>query len=146
MIKPIGWRQACLTLFFFVIAVFFAQFNRFGLIFSWFATILAGVVFLLSLLDQLFVWSRLKIDDKGYSLRGWFRHQFFDHHEIEDFKIIEYAGKKLLSVALKKNAIGNNDEVANPIPFPCCFGRPIEEVHKIVRSNIDRTPRARLAK
>ena len=60
------------------------------------------LVSVLSLLDQIFEWSRLKIDRNGYSLRGWFRHQSFAHHEIQDFQIVEFTGKKLLAVEFKE--------------------------------------------
>ena len=93
---------------------------------------------LLSLLDQIFEWSRLRVDENGFSLRGWFRNQQIKHHEIEDFELVEYAGKKLLAVILKKST---NTEQS--LPFPCCFGHPVEEVLKMVRSQIDRTPRPR---
>ncbi|MGA1101765.1 MAG: hypothetical protein ACO3VB_08360, partial [Opitutales bacterium] len=95
---------------------------------------------------QIFEWSRLKIDDRGYSLRGWFRNLWIDHHEIVDFQLVEFAGKKLLSVELKKDARLARNLDDQPLPFPCCFGRPVEDVLKIVRSQINRKPRARSSK
>jgi len=146
VVKPIGWRQACFTLFLLVVAAFFAVVNRFGPVVSWVGTLLTGLICLLSLLDQIFEWSRLKIDDRGYSLRGWFRNLWIDHHEIVDFQLVEFAGKKLLSVELKKDARLARNLDDQPLPFPCCFGRPVEDVLKIVRSQINRKPRARSSK
>ena len=143
VIKPIGWRQACFTLFLLVVAGFFAVVTRFGPIFSWVGTLFMALMTLLSVLDQIFEWSRLKIDRNGYSLRGWFRRQHFAHHEIEDFKIHEFAGKKLLTVELKDHARESRNLPDEPIPFPCCFGRPVDQVLQIVRPTIDRTPRPR---
>jgi hypothetical protein len=143
VIKPIGWRQACFTLFLLVVAGFFAVVTKFGPIFSWVGTLFMALITLLSVLDQIFEWSRLKIDRNGYSLRGWFRRQHFAHHEIEDFKIHEFTGKKLLTVELKDHARESRNLTDEPIPFPCCFGRPVDQVLQIVRSGIDRTPRPR---
>jgi hypothetical protein len=146
VVKPIGWRQACFTLFLLVVAAFFAVVNRFGPVVSWVGTLLTGLVCLLSLLDQIFEWSRLKIDERGYSLRGWFRNLWIDHHEIVDFHLVEFAGKKLISVELKKEARLARNLGDQPLPFPCCFGRPSEEVLAIVRAHINRTPRSRSSK
>ena len=141
IIKPVWWRQVCFTLFLLVIASFCSLVSRFGLVFSWGGTMIMLVLSLLSLLDQLFSWSRLKIDREGFSLRGWLRNQKFSHHEVEDFQVHEFAGKKLLVVELKEAARKLRNLPNQPVPFPCCFGRPIDEVLKIVRSKIDRTPR-----
>ena len=146
VIKPIGWRQACFTLFLLVVAAFFAVVNRFGPVVSWVGTLLTGLVCMLSLLDQIFEWSRLKIDERGYSLCGWFRNLWIDHHEIVDFHLVEFAGKKLLAVELKKEARLARNLDDQPLPFPCSFGRPSEEVLTILRSQINRTPRARSSK
>ena len=145
VIKPIWWRQACFTLFLLVVTGFFAVVTRFGPVFSWVGTIFMGLMSLLSLLDQIFEWSRLKIDHRGYSLRGWFRNQRIEHHEIDDFKIDEFAGKKLLTVVLKRHALEARKLPGQPIPFPCAYGQPIEEVLKIICSKIDRTPRPRIS-
>lgn len=141
VIKPVWWRQACFTLFLFVLAIFFSFVGYFGALFSWAGTIFMALVSLLSLLDQIFEWSRLRIDRDGYSLRGWFRNQFFAHHEIQDFKIVEFTGKKLLAVEFKEQARKERGLADQPVPFPCCFGNSIDEVFKTVRSSIDRTPR-----
>ena len=145
VIKPIWWRQACFTLFLLVVTGFFAVVTRFGPVFSWVGTIFMGLMTLLSLLDQIFEWSRLKIDHRGYSLRGWFQNQRIEHHEIDDFKIDEFAGKKLLTVVLKRHALEARKLPDQPIPFPCAYGQPIEEVLKIICSKIDRTPRPRIS-
>ncbi len=142
VIKPVWWRQACFTLFLFILAIFFSFVGYFGPLFSWAGTIFMTLVSVLSLLDQIFEWSRLRIDREGYSLRGWFRNQFFAHHEIKDFKIVEFTGKKLLAVEFKDQVRKDRGLTDQPIPFPCCFGRSIDEVFKTVRSAIDRTPRS----
>lgn len=143
VIKPIWWRHSCFTLFLFMVAVFFAFVGYFGALFSWTATIFMAVVTILSTLDQLFEWSRLRIDRKGYHLRGWFRNKFFAHHEIVDFKIIEFTGKKLLAVNLSQEARKQRGLPDQVIPFPCSFGRPVDDVLATVRSAMDRTPRPR---
>ena len=143
VIRTIWWRHACFTLFLFLVACFFAFVGRFGPVFSWAGTLLVGLLALLSLLDQIFVWSRLLIDGSGYSLRGWFRHQKIAHHEIEDFEIVEFAGKKLLTVNLRKEALSRRKPSIQSIPFPCGFGRPVDEVLAVLRKSLDRTPRPR---
>jgi len=144
VIKPIWWRQACFTLFLLVVTGFFAMVTHFGPLFSWVGTIFMGLVTLLSLLDQIFEWSRLKIDQSGFWLRGWLRNQRIPHHEIKEFKIVEFAGKKLLAVELIDSAYDSRNISHQPIPFPCSFGRPFEEACKIVQSKIDRTPKPRI--
>jgi len=146
VIKPIWWRQACFTLFLLVVTGFFAVITRFGPVFSWVGTIFVGLMSLLNLLDQIFEWSRLKIDQNGFWLRGWFRNQRIPHHEIKEFKIVEFAGKKLLTVELIGSAYDSRDIPHQPIPFPCSFGRPIEEVYNLIQSKIDRTPKPRTPK
>ena len=66
-----------------------------------------------------------------------------EHSGVEDFKIHEFAGKKLLTVELKDHARKSRNLPDDPIPFPCCYGRPVDQVLSIVRSRIDRTPRSR---
>ena len=71
VIKPIWWRQACFTLFLLVVAGFFAVVTKFGLIFSWVGTLFMALMTLLSVLDQIFEWSRLKIDSRAiHSVAG----------------------------------------------------------------------------
>ena len=146
IIKAVWWRQACLTLFLFLVALFFSFVGKFGPLLSWVGTVLVAAVSFLSLLDQIFEWSRLKIDQNGFWLRGWFRNQRIPHHEIKEFKIVEFAGKKLLTVELIGSAYDSRKISHQPIPFPCSFGRPVEEVCKIMQSKIDRTPKPRMPK
>ena len=143
VVKPIWWRQTCFTLFLFVVALFFSFVGYFGPVISWAGTLCMLLISILSLLDQIYEWSRLRIDRAGFSLRGWFRNQFFSHEEIESFEIVEFTGKKLLAVHLKGNARKQRGLTDQPLAFPCCFGHPVEMVLKIVRAQIDRTPRAR---
>ena len=97
---------------------------------------------LLSMLDQVFEWSRLKIDHQDSPCVDGSETKS-SHHEIEDFEILEFAGKRLLVVKLNDHARGIRNLPNQPVPFPCSFGRPIEEVLEILRSKIDRTPRPR---
>ncbi len=143
VIKTVWWRHACYTLFLFIVASFFAFVGRYGLLFSWTGTLLVGFFGLLSLLDQVFEWSRLRIDRDGFSLRGWLRNHSYAHHEIGNFEIIEFAGKRLLAINLSEEARKRRNLSSQPIPFPCNFGRPIDEVLNLLRKSIDRTPRPR---
>ena len=97
---------------------------------------------LLNLLDQIFEWSRLMINRDGYSYRGWWRRQHYRHEEIESFSTEAYAGRLLIMVNLKKRAFSLRGLEEKPIAFPCSFGRPVEEVLKVLRENLDKTPRA----
>ena len=144
IIKPVWWRHACFTLFLFVVAVFFSFVGHFGPLISWAGTIIMSIVSLLSLLDQIFEWSRLCIDQKGYHLRGWFKNHFFAHYEIENFEVVEYSGKKLLTVNLTAGTRERLNLPDQPLPFPCSFGRPVNEILPILNASIDRTPRRRL--
>jgi len=146
IIKAVWWRQTCLTLFLFLVALFFSFVGKFGPLVSWVGTVLMAAVSLLSLLDQIFEWSRLKIDQNGFWLRGWFRNQRIPHHEIKGFKMVEFAGKKLLAVELIASAYDSRKIPHQPIPFPCSFGRSVEEVCEIVQSKIDRTPKPKKTK
>ena len=58
IVKPVWWRQACFTLFLVVVSGFFAVVNRFGPEVSWGGTIVMSIFSLLSMLDQVFEWSR----------------------------------------------------------------------------------------
>ena len=146
IVKTIWWRQTCLTLFFMVVTLFFSFVGKFGPLVSWVGTILMATVSLLCLFDQVFEWSRLKIDCNGFWLRGWFKNLRIAHHEIKDFKIAQFAGKPLLTVELLESAYESRKIAHQAIPFPCCFGRPVDEVCKLVRSKIDRTPKPRISK
>ena len=143
VVKAIWWRQACFTLFLFVVSIFFAFVGYFGPIFSRSGTIIMALIASLSLFDQIFEWSRLRIDHQGFHLRGWFKNKSFAHHEVVDFQLVEFTGKKLLAVCLKEDALKKRQLPKQPVPFPCAFGRPAEDVLKILRSAIDRTPRPR---
>jgi len=143
LIKPIWWRHACFTFFLFLVCAFFAFVNKFGPVFSWVGTVIMFVVSLLSLLDQIFLWSRLRVDEQGFSLRGWFKNYSFSHHEIKDFQLVEFAGKKLLTIELSEESRKHRGLTQQTIPFPCSFGQPVEEVLKKLRLAIDRTPRPR---
>ena len=143
VIKPIGWRQAGFTLFLFVCACFFAVIDYLGPLASWAGTLLLALTSLLSLLDQVFQWSRLKIDRDGYDLRGWFRRQRFGHKEIERFSSQEYAGRQLVVVHLSGEALQSRGLPDEGVPFPCAFGRPFDQVMEALNQNLDRTPRAK---
>jgi hypothetical protein len=73
IIKAVVWRQSALTLFLLLCAVVFAFIDYVGPVVSWVCTILFGILFVLSLLDQLVQWSRLRIDENGYDLSTWFK-------------------------------------------------------------------------
>ena len=97
---------------------------------------------LLNLLDQIFEWSRLKINKDGYSYRGWWRRQHYKHEEIESFSSEIYAGRPLIVVQLRKKALKLRGLDEKPIAFPCSFGRPVEDTLKTLQKHLDKTPRA----
>lgn len=141
VVKPINWRQLSFALFLFVTAFFFSFVSYLGLFFSWFGTIVFILLGLLNLGDLIFEWSRLLINKDGYNLRGWWSKRHFRHEEIESFATENYGGRPLLMVKLKKRALQIRGLVDEPIPFPCTFGRPAEDVLEILRKNLDKTPR-----
>lgn len=141
VIKAVWWRQAALTLFLFVCGFFFAFIDYVGPIISWVCTILFGILFLLSLLDQLLEWSRLKIDANGYDLRTWFNRQRFRHEEIDSFSSQTYLNRQLIILKLRKQALEKFSYEDPDIPFPCAFGHPVEEVLKTLQKSLDKTPR-----
>ena len=57
------------------------------------------------------------------------------------FKLLNLLGKNSWLLNLKNYARKERGLADQPVPFPCCFGRSIDEVFKTVRSAIDRTPR-----
>jgi hypothetical protein len=116
--------------------------NYFGVLFSWVAMIVFFVLALLNLLDQLFQWSRLLIDSEGYSFRGWWRKQHYRHEEIESFDTEIYAARLLIVVNLRKKSQKLRGLKDEPIAFPWTFGRPVEDILKVLRDNHDKTPRA----
>ena len=141
IIKAVWWRQAALTLFLFVCGFFFAFIDYVGPIISWVSTILFGTLFLLSLLDQLVKWSRLRIDEKGYDLRTWFKRQRFRHEEIDSFSSQTYLNRQLIVLKLRKQALEKFKLEDPEVPFPCVFGRPVEDVLKQLQDSLDKTPR-----
>jgi hypothetical protein len=141
VIKPVNWRQLAFSGFLFMTAFFFSVVGNIGVFFSWLGTIGFAIFGLLNLLDFFFEWSRLLINKDGYNLRGWWRRQHFRHEEIESFASEKYGGRLLLTVKLKKNALQNRGLKEEPIPFPCSFGRPVEEVLEVLKKNLDKTAR-----
>ena len=141
IIKAVWWRQAALTLFLFVCGFFFAFIDYVGPIISWVSTILFGILFLLSLLDQLVKWSRLRIDEEGYDLRTWFKRQRFRHEEIDSFSSQTYLNRQLIVLKLRKQALEKFKLEDPKVPFPCAFGRPVEDVLKQLQDSRDKTPR-----
>ena len=141
VVKPVWWRQAALTLFLFLCGFFFAFVDYVGPIISWVCTIIFGILFLLSLLDQLVEWSRLQINEDGYDLRTWFKRQRFRHEEIDFFSSQTYLNRQLIILNLRKQAL-EKLELKNPeLPFPCAFGQPVEDVLKILQASLSKTPR-----
>ena len=96
-------------------------------------TILFGILFLLSLLDQL-EWSRLKIDANGYDLRTWFNRQRFRHEEIDSFSSQTYLNRQLIILKLRKQALEKFSYEGLELPFQCAFGHPVEEVLKTLQN------------
>ena len=141
IIKAVWWRQLALTLFLFLCGFFFAFIDYVGLVVSWVCTILFGVLFVLSLLDQLLQWSRLRIDENGYDLRTWFKHQRYRHEEIEEITSKTYLNRELIIYKKKKNLVKKDNLPQNEIPFPCSFGRPVEDILAQLRKSLDKTPR-----
>ncbi|MEC7800549.1 MAG: hypothetical protein VX609_04605 [Verrucomicrobiota bacterium] len=144
VVKPMWWRQAALTLFLFVCGFFFAFIDYVGPITSWACTILFGILFLLSLLDQLVEWSRLKIDADGYDLRTWFKRQKFRHEEIDSFSSQTYLNRQLIILNLRKQSAAKLNLEESEVPFPCAFGHPVEDILKKLQKALDKTPRKKL--
>ena len=100
VIRPIWWRQLAFTLFLFLMGFFFAAFD-FGMeILNHGLMAVFGLVAMLNLLDQLFTWSRLRIDANTYSLRSWFRRIELRRDEVEDFIFTEYMARRLILAKL----------------------------------------------
>ena len=141
VVKPVWWKEVALTLFLFICGFFFAFVDYVGPIISWVCTIIFGILFLLSLLDQLVEWSRLRINEDGYDLRTWFKRQRFRHEEIDFFSSQTYLNRQLIILNLRKQAL-EKLELKNPeLPFPCAFGQPVEDVLKILQASLSKTPR-----
>lgn len=139
LIKPILWRQLGFTFFLFLCAVFFAFINFLGTVASWIVTVLMLVSAILNLADQLITWSRLRIDSQGYDLRTWWGRKKIAHKDIQSFELDEYMHRKLIFVKFRtsKKSSGKKENV----PFPCAFGRPVEDVYKVLEENLDKTPK-----
>lgn len=141
IIRSIWWRQSALTLFLLVAALVFAFIDYVGPIISWACTILFGLTFILSLFDQVFVWSRLRIDEDGYDLRTWFRRLKYRHQDIDCFTSQIYLNRELIILKLKKEAVEKYQLPQDEIPFPCSFGRIVEDIMKQLNESLDKTPR-----
>ena len=141
IIKAVVWRQSALTLFLFVCAFFFALIDYVGPAVSWVCTIFFGLFFMLSFLDQLLQWSRLRIDEHGYDLRTWLKRQKYHHEEIESFSSRAYLNRRLIILQLKRHAVEKLKLHDPEIPFPCSFGRPVDDVLALLQKSLDKTPR-----
>jgi hypothetical protein len=141
IIKAVIWRQSALTLFLFVCGFFFAFIDYVGPVISWVCTILFGILFVLSLMDQLVQWSRLRIDENGYDLRTWFKRQKYRHEEIESFSSQIYLNRQLIILKIREQALEKYKNHEPEIPFPCSFGRSVEDVLAQLQKSLDKTPR-----
>ena len=132
-----------MTLFLFVCGCSFAliDYKYVGLAVTWIITILFTILSLLSLLDQIVEWSRLRIDKNGYDLRTWFKRKQFRHEEIDSFSTQTYLNRQLIILKLRKQALEKFGYEDPDIPFPCAFGHPVEEVLKKLLKFHDKTPR-----
>ena len=113
-----------------------------GPVAGWIITVLVLVFAILNFADQLLSWSRLKIDRDGFDLRTWWGRKKVPHQNIQSFECEEYMNRKLIMVKLK-SPVGDK-EASKEIPFPCAFGRPVDEVIKVLRDGLDKTPRQSL--
>jgi hypothetical protein len=150
VIKSIGWRQAAFTFFLLLCAFFFILSGTFsktlGEEVSLLGTIVLALAGLLNLLDQLFEWSRLKIDPEGFHLRSWWRKESFRHDEIKDFEEEVYINRKLIVVVLKKSSMESRGLSNDRLPFPCTFGRHAEPVLKTLREKLKKHSGAKRGK
>ncbi len=136
MVKPIWWRQLAFSLFLALLGAFFWMLTFQVEAFNWIGRIFFGVLAMLSLLDQMFEWSRLRIDDKGYSLRGWVRRLELRKNEVEEFVLKNYLNRDLILVRLTDQAALERSLENRQIPFPCTFGRPAEDVLETLKSSL----------
>ena len=113
-----------------------------GPVAGWIITVLVLVISILNFADQLLTWSRLRIDRDGFDLRTWWGRKKVPHHNIESFEWEEYMNRKLIILRLRSPA--GEEEACKEIPFPCAFGRPVDEVIKVLRDGLDKTPRRSL--
>ena len=136
VVKPIWWRQLALTLFLGLLGAFFGMLTFEVEAFNWIARVVFGVLATLSLLDQMFEWSRLRIDEKGYSLRGWFQRVELRKDEVEEFVLKNYMNRDLILVRLTEAAAVERSFENSEVPFPCTFGRPAVEVLESLRNTL----------
>ena len=136
MVKPIWWRQLALTLFLGLLGAFFGMLSFEVEAFNWIARVVFGVLATLSLLDQMFEWSRLRIDEKGYSLRGWFQRVEFRKDEVDEFVRKDYMNRDLILVRLTDQAALERSLENCEIPFPCTFGRPANDVFETLKDSL----------
>ena len=83
----------------------------------------------------------MRIDEEGYDLRTWFKHQRFRHEEIDSFSSQTYLNRQLIILNLRKQALEKFNLKDPELPFPCAFGRPVEEILKTLQESLDKTPR-----
>ena len=136
VVKPIWWRQLAFSLFLVLLGAFFWMLTFEVEAFSWIGRVVFGVVGVLSLLDQMFEWSRLRIDEKGYSLRGWFRRLELRKDEVEEFVLKNYMNRDLILVRLTETAALERSLENREIPFSCSFGRPVSDVFETLTSSL----------
>ena len=136
VVKPIWWRQLALTLFLALLGAFFGMLTFEVEAFNWIARVVFAVLAALSLLDQMFEWSRLRIDEQGYSLRGWFRRLELRKNEVEEFVLRNYMNRDLILVRLTEAAVLERSLENREVPFPCSFGRPPGEVFETLTSSL----------
>ena len=96
---------------------------------------------MLSFLDQLLQLSLLRIDAHGYDLRTWLKRQKYRHEEIESFSSRAYLNRQLIILQLKQHAVEKLQLQDPEIPFPCSFGRPVDDVLALLKKSLDKTPR-----
>ena len=113
-----------------------------GPVAGWIITVAVLVISILNFADQLLTWSRLRIDRDGFDLRTWWGRKKVPHQNIESFEWEEYMNRKLIMVRMR-SPIGE-EQASKEIPFPCAFGRPVDEVIKVLRDGLDKTPRRSL--
>jgi len=80
--------------------------------------------------------TRLRIDEKGYSLRGWFRRLELRKDEVEEFVLKNYMNRDLILVRLTETAALERSLENREIPFSCSFGRPVSDVFETLTSSL----------
>lgn len=106
---------------------------------SWLITLVMLISATLNLLDQILSWSRLKIDHNGYDLRTWWSRKKYAHQEIKSFELDHYMHRQLIFINFKKSKDSTSEKLS--LPFPCAFGRPVEDIFEILKKSLDKTPR-----